>query len=423
MNTQSKATKYLVVFGCFCLCATLGVASTPQALYFVPMFNFLDVPRTALTAYDTFAKIIGVILSLSYANIYRKIGPKFIALIGGLSYIVMLLCWINAKSLTLVFIGGLFYGAAYVFTGAMVATAVIPYWFEKNAGTASAFGVMGMSVVGAISTLVVTRLLQGHTYQQVMGYVVPIVAVLTLLAFLLIKTSPTDPLNKKNQISDTGQKKSLGYGKMIKNPLMWICFIEFIGIGGIQHAASNGITLLANTTLGVDNPTGGFALTLCWGTIPFTKFIYGRLHDKFGIWAVLLPTHILLILSYVLLAVSPMFHGEAIFYVIAVIHAFDCVIATIFPAFFLASVWGPFYTAAVLGLCQVFYQIGRGVLTPLVNIGYDLTGSYSATFLVYAFFSLIMLILATTAVKRGKKQQAAGVKMLDVEVAAESQAY
>lgn len=197
-TVERSSRKYLVAAGLMLLALGVhGLGNGTLNVYIPTIAEALDVPRSTLTIYDTFANITAILACLFFSKIYRAVGARGVVLMAAIGYAGQFICSAVATSVYIVWFGGIFQGIGNGFASRMILFAVTPYWFEKRPGTV--IGLVGAmtGVTGMFATTVVSALRDTMGYQRGMLIEAAVMLAVGIVATLLVKTSPTDPIAGK----------------------------------------------------------------------------------------------------------------------------------------------------------------------------------------------------------------------------------
>lgn len=405
-DKQSSRKIFVAIGVCLLSLAGLGVANGSMSLYTVPLTEALGVERSVYAMYDTFAKVVGTLLSLGFAVIYKRVGAKGIALLAGLGYTVQYLCMAFATNVYVIWIGGIFGGMGYTFAGTLTIFAILPPWFPKTVGTISGIAASMSGLSSSVVIMLASSWISSFGYQQALIFEAIIIAAMSTVGVLLVKTCPDDPVAGKAALAQkTDIKNKVGgwqyFKRMLTNPATLLGMLIFFMIGALGQPFSS-IVIPNADARGFAAGLGAAAYALHYAVIVPGKIGVGFLRDKIGLKFITPLLFIFEIASFLIAGFGP----ESWYMALGVIFGIGTVVNQIWPPYLLMDAFGKYYDAGMVGVCLALNQIGRAIGTPAIHIGYDMTGSYSGTLIVWAILFAIIWAISYVVLKLGKKYQA-----------------
>ena len=405
-DNESSRKIFVAVGVCMISLAGLGVANGSLSLYTVPITETLGVARSAFAIYASISKLTGALIALAFALIYKKVGAKGLCLMAGLGYTLQYICWAFASNIYMVWLGGIFAGIGYTFSGALTYFAILPPWFPKKIGTVSGIAASMSGISSSIVIQIATRWIAGSGYQQALLFEAIIIAALSVGAVLLVKTSPKDPAYGKNaQVETVEDKKKTSnfafYKRMFTSPATLMCILIFMLIGMVGYPISSIMVPLAETrgfALGV----GAAAFSLHYIVLVPGKIGVGILRDKCGIKLITPVLFVLCIATTLIMGFGP----ESWYISLGVIWGLGTVINQIWPPYLMMDAFGKFYDPGFVGAGLAFYQLGRAIGEPAIHIAYDMTGSYNISIIIWTVGWVLLWILSYVMLKLGRQYQA-----------------
>ena len=400
-----EARKQWIVFvGVFFMCfSAMGLGSNAFGLFTVPVTEALNMPRATYSLFETVSKIVGMITAAGFSIYYKKVGAKGAVLTAGIAYAIQYLLVGSAKSLPLILVGGFFCGIGYTFAAQLTVFAVIPPWFKKGAGTATSILSASNTLGTTVWTYFVTKWIAGQGYQKAMYICAGIIIVMCVISFFLVESSPDDPLR-----SGTGddKKEEVKKGAMmpqdfLKTPMQFILIAIYFIVAGTAHPITANIPAFANDK-GFAAATGAAAYALCYAVMTPAKIGVGIVKDRFGAKVavpIVFGFYILAIL-WVMLPVP-----ESMYTAIGVFHGIGGTMSQLLVAYIVMDTYGKYYNPGALGICLVLFNVGRAIGMPAIHLGYDRTGSYTATMYIWLALAILTLSLAMLVLHMGKKWQ------------------
>lgn len=406
---QSSRKIYVAIGVCLLSLAGYGIANGTMSIFTVPITEALGVPRSVYSVYDTFSKIFGVVLSLGFATIYKRIGAKGLALLAGAGYCGQYLCMALATNVYIIWLGGLFSGMGYTFAGTLTIFAVLPSWFPKNVGTLSGLAASMSGVSSSIFITLGTNWIKQYGYRQAVIFELIAMAIMFVIAFFLISTSPDDPVagSKVLEAEKEGviaKKDKIGgwsyYKRLFTSPATLMGMFIFFLIGGVGFPFSMMLVPLASTR-GFTPELGAAVLAIHYVVLVPGKIGLGYLRDKFGINLITPVLFIFCIAS----TLAAGFGNETMFMSVGVLWGIGTVVNQIWPPYLMMAALGKYYDPGLVGAGLALLQLGRALGIPLIHLPYDLTGSYNITIILWTALYALLWGLSYVMLHLGKKYQ------------------
>ena len=401
---KKKAIQQWIVFvGVFFMCfSAMGLGSNAFGLWTVPVTEALGMARAQYSLFETVSKIVGMVTSLCFAGIYRKLGAKGAVAIAGAGYVIQYICIGLAKSLPLILVGGFFCGIGYTFAAQLTVFAIIPPWFKKTKGTMTSILSATNTLGTTVWTYFVTKWMAAQDFRYASFICAAIIFVMCTISFLLVKSSPDDPLRQAaNEEKKQKDQNALTNRQLLKIPHEWILIAIYFIVAGTAHPITANIPAFADAK-GFAAATGAAAYALCYAVMTPAKIGVGLIKDKWGA-KVAVPVVFFFYIMAILWVILPV--PEKMYSAIGVFHGIGGTMSQLLIAYIVMDSFGKFYHPGAMGICLALFNVGRAIGMPAIHIGYDKTGSYTATMYIWLALAILTLFLAMLCLRMGKKWQ------------------
>ena len=407
----------LVVVGTFMIgFVGLGIGNMAISQFVNPLAEHFGVGRSTITLYTTFTKIAGMITAIFFPEIYRKWGPKGLALFAGIPLALQFVIWSVATNLTMINIGSFIGGIGVQCAGGMMILAIIRPWFKKNVGIFGALCGTASGLGGSIFTMRIASRIAEQGWQSGARMVAILVAVLIFIPFFLVKANDKDTMYIKTAkkleaeaqaATKEGEKKKaiappLSYWEYMKVPSTWICIVLMFLTAGTTlpfMKAMNGVAAWK----GFDGAVVGaaaFAAYSFW--LSWSKIGMGILRDLTGMKFCQIFAWGTNILSMAAMLFIPNM-SPGMFKFLAAINCFAGTATQLGIGFMLIQSFGKYYNPRVYSLITIFFNIGRAIGEPLIQLPYDKWGTYAPTLWAMLIVGILMLVLSMIALNQGQK--------------------
>lgn len=128
--------KWVIVGLCFLMvCISLGFCSSPNSLFLNAITKYLEVERSVFSLNQSIRFITTAIANLFFGTLVLRFGPKKLIVSGMCCLIVAMVVYALAESVYVYYIGGMFLGLGFSFTGTTMVGYVVNIWCKENKGT------------------------------------------------------------------------------------------------------------------------------------------------------------------------------------------------------------------------------------------------------------------------------------------------
>lgn len=391
-----------VIFGLSFLIffALIGVASAPFSLYIVPVTQYFGFSRGDFTLIFTIKTVIGVIIQLSFGPIIKRLGLRWVIVLGVAVMPIGFFIFARAASLGMFYLGGFFVGLGFSLASITPVALLIDQWFDKGEGLILGVISAGSGFGGALFSRIIGVQIVERGFQSALQFTAIFLVVTAIPVVLFIRSKPDGKQEKikplPTQVAGANaEPKSCpdDAGNVFKQAHFWTALgaIFLIGMAMLPVIFSTPPYLLEKGFDGVfaASITGAVFLVMA-----FAKIIIGFLHDRLGIRTSLLIGIGSFTASTLVLILASQQWMVWLFTLFGGIGASTLAVLT------------PLYAREILGqknyrqYLGVFFAVlsaGIGIGTPLINYIYDLTGSYTFMIAINGIVAVAALILAFSA--------------------------
>ncbi len=426
MHIRKKRLYYgwYVFAACFLMIfITLGFGSSTKSTYLAQICADLGFLRSAFTVNDALRYVTTGALSFVFGCVVSRLGPRNMTLFGFVFLILSFLIYGVATKLWHFYIGGIFLGAGFAWTGTSIVGYVVEKWFTDNKGTLMGILLAANGLGGLVSEIAVNKIVLDYTqsiaegegvYPALIRFFADLLGVtgwrlsylLTALLFLItgtvvfciMKDSPahmglTPPVSAKA----AGKPRGLdweGYdtGDILKKPYFYLSGFCVFAIGFILQSSTN----IAKTHM-LDNGFDAESITLLFGfsslLLAFSKIIAGFMYDRWGIKTVFVFCCTCALISLVFLsAIDGNTVGLAWIYVVA--SPLSLPLETVIIPLLVMQLFGKRAFSSMLGYYLSFNMLGYAAGVPVVNLFYDIFGTYKGVLMVQTAVMAAVTVLS-----------------------------
>lgn len=405
--------KWVIVGVCFAMIMiTLGFCSSTKSLYLDVVTQSLDIDRSLFSLNDTCRFVANAIVNLFFGALVQRFGTKKLMLAGILCLTSAMVCYATATNILLFYLGGALLGIGFSWTGTTMVGCVIGKWCRENRGTIMGAVLAANGVGGAIAIQVLSPIIEAGGRQYRNAYFISGIAVLVVgvIILLFMREAPRQPavttagaVKKRKKRGNTwvgiefAQAKRLSYFYMA---LVCIFLTGFClqGISGIAKAHMRDVGLSAEYV--------AYALSFHSLSLACFKFLTGFIYDKLGLR---FTTTMCSVTASVVILMLAMVTGSPTGMVLAMLYSIFSALAlpleTIMLPIYASDLFGERAYEKTLGIFVSVNVMGYAMGAPLVNLCFDMLGTYTPILLTCAG-----IMLAVTLVMQAVISRAHGVK-------------
>lgn len=394
---QKFEYKWIILGICFLMTfVCLGFCSSNKGLYLTAITEALEIKRSLFSINDSCRFVASAVINLFFGTLVERFGVRKMTAFGFITLITSTLIYAYASNIFVFYIGGTLLGVGLAFTTTTMASSVIRRWFEKDIGKYTGIVFAANGIGGAVAAQIATPMIyeEGNPFGYRTSYLVValILLVVGVLAVTLLQENPKTDLSpayttKKKQIVETA-RYGIDYETAKKRPYFYISLIMVLltgfilqGITGVYVAHMKDVGL--NTTY-IATVVSVFSLSLT-----ASKLVVGALYDRFGLRVILILCQGSTVLAFLAMVfLSPSASGIVLAMVFAVFYALALPLETLVIPLIVNDMFGVASYDKILGIFCAMNYTGYALGAPIVNLCYDVFGSYKPILLT---FSLLMI--------------------------------
>lgn len=275
MKKYTSSQMLVLIGACLFQCAMIGVLINCTGVLFAQIRHEFGFTMSKVSVYNTLKSVTGALAAASVTAFFFKSNKaRFLFLNQVLMVSGFLLLTLGAE-------GPLWYASAVVCGMAgCVANVAVPMvlnqWFPKNAGTATGIAMAFSGIGGAVCNPLCAKLIGivGWKWAIVILAIVTMAMTIPGLYLMFRKEAPNPPVNTRAKTASKGKIGNIGTVILVSLVLLGGCIGVTFAVNISMFAQSIGYSL-----------TFGASLTtmIMIGNVG-SKFLYGMLCDKIGIW-------------------------------------------------------------------------------------------------------------------------------------------
>ena len=398
MKKKNKLDYKWIILGiCFSMTfVCLGFCSSNKGLYLTAITEALDIKRSLFSINDSCRFVASAVINLFFGTLVERFGVRKMTAFGFVSLIASTLIYAYATNIFVFYIGGTLLGIGLAFTTTTMASSVIRRWFKKDIGKYTGIVFAANGIGGAVAAQIASPMIneEGNPFGYRTSYLVValILLVVGVLAVVLLRERPQ---NEVPVVSTTTKKKvsnetcyGIKYEQAKKRPYFYLSAIMVLltgfilqGITGVYAAHMKDVGLNAGYIATV---VSVFSLSLT-----ASKLVVGALYDRFGLRIILILCQGSTVLAFLAMVfLNPSASGMVLAMVFAIFYALALPLETLVIPLVVNDMFGVASYDKILGIFCAMNYTGYALGAPIVNLCYDIFGSYKPILLT---FSLLMI--------------------------------
>lgn len=416
-NQQRFNYSKVIIFLCIIMIFTcLGFCSSNKSLYLSAITDALDIKRSAFSVSDSVRYVTTAVVNIFFGTLFARFGAKKLIAAGFLCLISSCLLYSAANSIFVFYIAGAFLGLGLSWTTTTMVGAIVNKWCPNNRGTIMGAILAANGLGGATAAQIVSPIIYQENnpfgYRSAYLLVSLILFVVGTIILIFMKEEPHHDQIEKT--GDTTQKSSknehwagIDASEAFRKKYFYTAALCIFLTGMVLQGVS-GIAAAHMKDVGLD--AGFIATILSVGSLSLTaaKLLNGIMYDKLGLRFTMTVCDICAMLTMLTLAfMTDSFTGKLLAAAYAVIHAIALPLETVMLPIFAADLFGDKSFNKMMGIFVSINTAGYALGTPLVNLVFDICGTYKPIMIACVFIMAAVTILfqfVLTAAHKDRKK-------------------
>ena len=397
-----------------------GVANNINSLFVLPVCEELEISRSAYSLAFSLRSMTLFLTNLFFGVIYRRYGYRKLAVLGmagvGLGCIGMGL----SGGIGLFSVCTMSLGFFVPFCDTAALTQLVGNWFHRHRGAVLGIVTAASGLGGALFSIGLNAVIERQGWRAAMIGAAALHIFMAVLIVFLVRTKPEEmnlvPLGDEEDSKAHRQKhaaRRMGdwYGfsmrELRRKPAFYLTMAATF-LGGVSTYSSFYTVVPHLQDCGLSSVTAATMQSTMLMMMAVTKFLYGLLSDKIGAKKVLALALVCCAVGNWLLAEVT---GAGPALAASLCLAFALPITSILMPLIATDLFGSIASDMTVGLLLAMIALSGMLASPLMNIGYDLFGSYHlflklATVLALGALALYLVIFRMASRDRKAWEQA-----------------
>ena len=400
LERKEKSNKRTIITIILCfMMVLLGLGMWgPKGLFVAPITSALGISRSAYSLSDTFRYISTAIVNVFFGAMVAKLGSKKLILAGFIALAGAATLYAVAESVVVFYLGGALLGIGLSWTGTTIVGYIVTRTCKKNRGTIMGFILAANGIGGAGATQIVSIFIneKGNPFGYRNAYFV--MAGIFIAVFLVLLIFYKEP--KKSMPTAEPQKKKVRGGGWIgieyksatkKTYFYWACVC--ILLTGMVLQGITSIYAAHMTDVGIDPTYVTLVASVSSIALSVSKFLNGFLYDRAGLRVTITIDCVAAVgvmASLYFITNSPF--GMVLAMVYAILAAVALPLETVMLPIYANDLFGDKSFNKVLGIFVSVNQVGYALGAPVINLCFDLLGSYKLALIICSVLMLIVIV-------------------------------
>jgi len=400
------AASFLMVFVC------LGFCSSNKALYLTAITKALGIKRSLFSVNDTFRFATSAIINLFFGSLLYRFGIRKMTAFGFVALIGAMLIYAFAESIGVFYIGGALLGVGLSFTSTTMASSIVRRWFKKDIGKYTGIVFAANGIGSAVATQIASPMINKGPFGYRNSYllVAGIVAVTGVIVVLLFRERPKDETVVPQEVSSRKRRKTdevgIDYRTAVRHPFFYLAAASVLLTGLILQGIT-GAYAAHLEDVGLDPKFIALIVSSFSLMLTASKITVGAMYDRWGLRVVMAVCQGSAVLAFFAMVLV---NNSTVGAVLAVAFAVFCALAlpleTLVVPLIVNDLFGASSYDKILGIFIALNYIGYALGVPVINLGYDIFGSYKPALLAAGILMIPVGILFQFVITGAKKVKA-----------------
>lgn len=399
------ALSFLMVLTC------LGFCSSPKSLFISPVTEYLGVKRSAFSINDSMRFISTSVINLFFGTLVARFGPKKLIAAGFVCLISSQLIYAYAESVYVFYIGGILLGLGLSWTTTTMVGCVVNKWCKESKGTIMGAVLAANGIGGALAIQIVSPVIESSVtgYKTAYRLIALILFVVACLLMVFFRDNPKGAEDTSVQVSKKKPRgrdwSGIAFSNVVKMPCFYAAAI-CIFLTGLVLQGVNGVAAAHMKDVGLDPAYVATVLSVHSLVLAGFKFLTGVLYDKFGLRTTINICSITAVLvMFALSLLTNSFWGKVLAMGYGIFSSLALPLETIMLPIYAGDLFGQKSFDKVLGIFVSANTAGYAVGAPVINLCYDMFGSYKAGFVFCGLLMIGVIVALQFVIETGHRQR------------------
>ena len=398
MELQKKKFDYkwvILVLGILMNMICLGFCSSNKGMYLTAITQALGIKRSLFSFNDTFRFMTSAIVNIFFGSLVYRFGVRKMVAVGFAAVLGAMVMYATADNVIGFYAGGILLGVGLAFTTTTMIGSIVRRWFTKDVGRYTGIVFASNGIGAVVSTQLLSPIVNGADpfgYRTAYWIITAVVVVVGIVTVALLREAPenvetVDKTFAKKKRSPMWSGIDLNTAR--KKPYFYVAAVAVL-VTGICLQSINGVYMAHLQDAGRTAEFAANISSLFFVFLVTTKILVGAMYDKFGLKMVMLVCPLCGVVAFVMLALvdtSPLGLVLALGY--AIFDSIAIPLETLVVPLIVNDLFGSVSYEKMLGIFSAINYTGYALGSPLINLTYDVSGSYEYALIVCAGIMLL----------------------------------
>ncbi len=390
--------------GFFC---SIGLSNVRTSIFMIPVCEGLGVSRGVFSLSTSIHSVAAVFSNMFFGFLYCRLGYRKMSSLG---IFVVALSWALcgfSKNIYWLYFASAIMGSVDCCVSMALTSRAITEWFNRARGLLLGIVMAASGLGGSLFSLIFSKIIRQHSFRQAYFLGSIILALTSLLVFLLVRNSPKDmglePFGGNGSF-EKKKAKNVSYAGLPvsflrKRPFFYLALGSiFLMSLGVYSMLSIVAPHVQDQGLGSD--FAAKAQSVSFFAMAVVKILEGFLSDKLGARKVLTLALFAGAAGVLLFANAK---SESAVIIAVLLYSFTISIPSVMIPLYAADLFGRLDYSVILGLFFSMISASSIINYPMINFSYDLLGSYTPALTVGAGLLLLSIFFMQLVYRRALK--------------------
>ena len=409
VNAKKFDYKWIIVGVCFLMVfVSLGFCSSNKSMYVAAITDANKIKRGLYAFNDSCRYVSTAVVNIFFGHLVAKFGTKKLIIFGFISLILSSVLYSLASNVILFYVGGCLLGVGLSFTSTAMVGCVINRWFKKNKGTVMGAILAANGLGGALAAQIVYPIIyeQGNAFGYQNAY--RLVAVILLVTMLVVALFMREqPKGEEKTAATVSKKKARGeswagidFNEAKKQKFFWATSV-CMAFSGFMLQGINGVAATHMKDVELDAAYIVTVLSIHSIALTASKFLTGFIYDRLGLrFSITLCSVSAIIAMFSLVVLSNSTHGKVAAMCYGLVSTLALPLETVMLPIIVGDLFGQKSFNRILGIFVSVNTAGFALGSPVMNIIYDLLGSYVIAFAVCGGLMIVVAVVMQFVIHR-----------------------
>jgi len=392
MTAEKKKFEYKWIILVLCILMNfvcLGFCSSNKGMYLTAITEAWGIPRSLFSINDSFRFIASAIVNLFFGTLIAKVGIRKMVTVGFVCTAASMLTYALATNVLVFYLGGMLMGIGLAFTTTSMTGCIVRRWFFKDIGKYTGIVFASNGIGAALAAQILQPIIDSDTFGYQKSYLL-VAAIVTVIGILVVALMREKPAQQTDAAAG-GQKKrgiswkGLHFSEIRKKKYFYFAAGTVL-LFGVCLQGVNSAYIAHLKDVGMSSEFRATVQSLFMLFLTATKLIVGWMYDRFGLPAVMAVCPISAVIAFLVLTLvaGSSVTAMTLTLIFCVLYALALPLETLVIPLIVNDLFGSVSYEKMLGIFTAVNYTGYALGSPIINLTFDLFGTYKYTLWVSA---------------------------------------